>query len=432
MNPSRLLRRLRDSGPGEATDRRIVRWFWVAGITVVLGLAIDQALLVALGLLLALATFTAYCWWRFGLRAVRYQRTLGAAHAMFGDEIELSIVIENEKPLPLVWLEILDEVPERLEIRGASVEKAEGPGRFVMRSTFSVGPYERIRRRHTVVCAARGWYRFGPTTLVTGDPFGFTRRSMVASSPVELIVYPEVRPLSEFRLPSDLPMGTATPIRPLFDDPYVIEGIRPYQVGDHPRQLHWRASARAGSLQSKRYERTASPALMIALDVNTFEHFWEGFDSELLELSISVAASVGADALERGLQVGLISNALLQGSARHTRVAPGASRAQLPRLLEALAMLVGGTGVRIEQMLSAEARRLPWGSTFVVVTTRITEPLQAMLLALARKGMRPVVILCGGDDEGFRGLQGGVEVFRIDPSDVAVEEGSYAPLPLAI
>jgi uncharacterized protein (DUF58 family) len=429
MNLPGWLRRLRESGSGEATDRKLVRWFWLAGATILIGLAIDQPVLVSLGLLLGIATLAAYCWWRFGLRAVRYQRTLSAAHAAFGDEIELSIVIDNEKPLPLVWLEILDEVPERLEIRGASIEKAEGPGRFVMRSTFSVGPYERIRRRHTLVCSARGWYRFGPTTVLTGDPFGFTRRTAVMSSPVELIVYPEVRPLAEFRLPSDLPMGNASPVRPLFDDPYVVEGIRPYQVGDHPRQLHWRASARAGSLQSKRYERTASPALMIALDANTFEHFWEGFDSELLELSISVAASIGADALDRGLQVGLISNALLQGSSRHTRVAPGASRAQLPRLLEALAMLVGGTGVRIEQMLSAEARRLPWGSTFIVVTTRVTEPLQSMLVALSRRGMRPVVIVCGDREDDISRLRGRVEILRVDPH--GVEEG-YAPIPLAI
>lgn len=430
MNLSRWLRRLRDSGSGEATDRRIVRWFWLAGATVLIGLAIDQPLLLSLGLLLGIATLASYCWWRFGLRAVRYRRTLGATHASFGDEIELAIVIENEKPLPLVWLEILDEVPERLIIRGASIEKAEGPGRFIMRSTFSVGPYERIRRRHTVVCAARGWYRFGPTTILTGDPFGFSRRSAVVASPVELIVFPEVKALAEFHLPSDLPMGNANPIRPLFDDPYVVEGIRPYQAGDHPRQLHWRASARAGSLQSKRYERTASPALMVALDVNTFEHFWEGFDSELLELSISVAASVGADALERSLQVGLISNALLQGSSRHTRVAPGASRAQLPRLLEALAMLVGGTGVRIEQMLSAEARRLPWGSTFVVITTRITESLQATLIALGRRGMRPVVIVCGDREDEISSLQGRVEIFRVNPT--GVEEGGYAPIPLAV
>lgn len=429
MNLSRWVRRLRESGSGETTDRKIVRWFWLAGVTALIGLAIDQPVLVSLGLLLGIATLAAYCWWRFGLRAVRYQRTLSATHAAFGDEIELSIVIDNEKPLPLVWLEILDEVPERLEIRGASIEKAEGPGRFIMRSTFSVGPYERIRRRHTVACVARGWYRFGPTTILTGDPFGFTRRTTVVSSPAELIVYPEVRSLAEFRLPSDLPMGSANPVRPLFDDPYVVEGIRPYQVGDHPRQLHWRASARAGSLQSKHYERTASPALMIALDVDTFEHFWEGFDSELLELSISVAASVGADALERGLQVGLISNALLQGSSRHTRVAPGASRSQLARLLEALAMLVGGTGVRIEQILSAEARRLPWGSTFIIVTTRVTEPLQTTLIALSRRGMRPVVIICGDRQDNVSSLRGRVEILRVAPASM---EEAYAPLPLAI
>lgn len=430
MNLSRWLQRWRDSGSGEATDRKIVRWLWLAVGTILIGLAIDQPLLAGLGLLLGLATIGAYCWWRFGLRAVRYQRTLATSHASFGDEIELSLVVENAKPMPLVWLEIFDEVPDRLTIRGATVEKGEGPGRMTMRSTFSVGPYERIRRRHIVVCTARGWYRFGPTTIQTGDPFGFTRRHAVLPTPAELIVYPEIRPLADFRLPSDLPIGNARPIRPLFDDPFVVEGIRPYQAGDHPRQLNWRASARTGMLQSKRYERTASPAIIVALDANTFEHFWEGFDTELLELTISVAASIAADALERGRQVGLISNALPQGSASHTRVAPGASRAQLPRLLEALAMLVGGTGVRIEQVLTEESRRLPLGSTFIVVTTRITEPLQATLLALARRGSRPVVIVCGDREADAQALGGKVTIYRVNPMSEGRE--GYAPLPLAI
>ncbi len=295
-----------------------------------------------------------------------------------------------------------------------------------MRYSFSVGPYERIRRRHTVLCNARGWYRFGPTTLQTGDPFGVTKRHALVANAVDVIVYPEVRPLAEFALPSDLPIGDTVPLRPLFDDPFVVEGIRPYQAGDHPRQLHWRASARTGTLQSKRYERTASPALMIALDANTFEHFWEGFDAELLERSISVAASIAADALERGRQVGLISNALPQGSAAHTRVPAAASRGQLARVLEALAMLVGNTGVRIEQVLNDEARRLPWGSTFVVVTTRITEPLQRSLLTMARRGLRPVLVLCGDWSEGIAQLWGRIAVYRIDGG--SGEEVGYAPV----
>jgi uncharacterized protein (DUF58 family) len=422
----RLRQRWQERGSGPATDRKIVRWLWIAFATVVLALLIDQPLLAGLGLLLGLATLAAYGWWRFGLRAVKYQRTLAASHVAFGDEIALEIVVENAKPLPLVWLEIFDEVPDRLEIRGVKTETGDAPGRRVMRSSFSVGPYERIRRRHTVVCNARGWYRFGPATLQTGDPFGVTRRHALVANTVDLIVYPEVRPLADFALPSDLPIGDATPIRPLFDDPFVVEGIRPYQAGDHPRQLHWRASARTGTLQSKRYERTASPALMIALDANTFEHFWEGFDSDLLEMSVSVAASIAADALARGRQVGLISNALPQGSAAHTRVPAAASRGQLPRALEALAMLVGNTGVRIEQVITEEARRLPWGSTFVVVSTRITEPLQRSLLALARRGLRPVLILCGDWSEGLDLLQGRVAVYRIGAGSEG--EVGYAPV----
>ena len=100
----RLRQRWQARGSGPATDKRIVRWLWLAFATVVLALLIDQPLLAGLGLLLGLATLAAYGWWRFGLRAVKYQRTLAASHVAFGDEIALEIVVENAKPLPLVWL----------------------------------------------------------------------------------------------------------------------------------------------------------------------------------------------------------------------------------------------------------------------------------------------------------------------------------------
>ncbi|MEZ4495500.1 MAG: DUF58 domain-containing protein [Thermomicrobiales bacterium] len=53
------------------------------------------------------------------------------------------------------------------------------------------------------------------------------------------------------------------------------------------RQINWRASARTSDLQSKRYEKRTSPSLQVLLDANTFEHFWEGQDTSLLELAIS-------------------------------------------------------------------------------------------------------------------------------------------------
>jgi uncharacterized protein (DUF58 family) len=417
--------------PKRPGDRRVGRWLWIAAGVALLALLIEQPLLLGLALLLALAAGSAWLWWRFGLRAVRYERRLAVTHASFGDEVELELTVENAKPLPLVWLDVQDQFPDALPVRGVTLDPSTMPKRATFRTVFNVRPYERVRRHYHVTAAARGWYRFGPALLQTGDPLGLITTSEEITGATELIVYPQVRPLAAFGLPAELPLGDAKPRRPLIEDPFTVEGTRPYAAGDHPRQINWRASARIGSLQSKRYERRTTPSVQIMLDANTFEHFWEGFNPVLLEQVISLAASLAHDALERGYQVGLAANAPPVGQAHNLRIGASASRGQLARMLDGLARLVGGTGTRIERVLAEDARSLPWGTTVVVVTSNVTDGLQLGLLALSRRGARPVLIACGDTPVLANGLLGRIAAYHV-PADNAGKERADGFEPVAI
>ena len=409
-------------------DSRLKWWAGTAIGVALLALLIDQPLLLVLALLLGLAAASAWCWWRFGLSEVSFERHLSAERAAFGEEIEIELAIENAKPLPLVWLDVQDEFPEELPVLGATIEPNEKSRRVTFHTVFSAGPYERVRRRYRISCAKRGLFSFGPATLQTGDPFGFSRRADLIPGSNRLIVYPEIKTLVEFGLPAELPLGERMPIRPLVEDPFSVEGIRPYLPGDHPRRIDWRASARTGEMQTKRYERRASPSLAIFLDTNTFEHFWEGADSKLMEHAITVAASVAVYGVDRGYQVGLTANAPTAGSAEIIRIPASAQAAQLPRLLEALALLVGGTGIRIEKVIGEESARIPWGMSVVVVTPNVTDGMQLELARLARRGHRPVLIACGDEPSLAPGLAGRVHAYHLP----AGKEGSdgLAPVPL--
>ncbi len=413
-------------------DRRIGRWLWIAGGVALLAVIVDQPLLLGLALLLALVTGSAWLWQRFGLSALHYERTLSTHHASFGEAVELEITVENRKPLPLVWLDVQDQFPDALPVTGITLESALIPKRAMFRTVFDVRPYERVRRHYTVTAAARGWYRFGPVLLQTGDPLGLVKTTEEFAGSVELIVYPEVRPLASFGLPAELPLGEQKPRRPLIEDPFTVDGIRPYVAGDHPRQINWRASARTGDLQSKRYEKRTTPNVQIMLDANTFEHFWEGQDTTLLERAISLAASVAAQALDRGYQVGLAANAPIAGAGAHLRVGGGAGRGQLARILDGLARLVGGTGSRVERLIMEEIRSLPWGASLVVVTPNVTEGLQLALLAISKRGVRPVLLACGRQPPVLAdGLRGRVHAYHV-PLPLTGEEGSGAFEPAAI
>jgi uncharacterized protein (DUF58 family) len=378
-----------------------------AAALIVLALAIDQALLVALGVLLAVVVLVAWLWDRLGLRNVRYSRTLSAARAFPGDEVTLELTVENAKLLPLPWLEILDDVPAALDYVDLATEPAAKPRVVVARILFALGPYQRVRRRYRVRCTARGARHFGPARLTTGDVFGLATRTIDVPDDTILLVYPRLLPLPALGLPVAEPFGDARPRRSLVEDPLQPAGVRPYVPGDAPRLIHWRASARSSTIQTRRHERLAAPTLAVFLDVNTFEHFWEGTDPQRLELAISAAASLAAHGLNEGRQVGLFVNAPLEGGQRFVRIRPSRHPGQLPRLLEALTLLVPYTGFRIEALLNREARRLPPNATVVVVTGHPTRPLEDTLATLHRAGHALVLVTIGSqptlpDHPGFR------------------------------
>jgi len=419
----------KESSARLTSDSRIKRWAFIAVGVALVALLVDQPLLLILAFILGLAAASAYLWWRFGLSEVTFQRHLSAERVSFGDEIEIDLTISNVKPLPLVWLDVRDEFPAQLPVTGATLEPNDKPRRVTFHTVFSAGPYERVRRRYRVQCTARGIYKFGPTILQTGDPFGFATRTNALEATSSLIIYPQVKALAALGLPAELPLGDRNPVRPLIEDPFSVEGIRPYVAGDHPRRVHWRASARTGEMQTKRYERRASPSIALFLDGNTFEHFWEGSDSQLLEHAICVSASIASYGVDRGYQVGLTANAPRAGSAEIIRISASAQAAQLPRMLEALALLVGGTGVRIERVIAEEGSKIPWGMTVVVVTPNVTTGLQQELARLARRGHRPVLIACGDAPALEPGLLGKVVAYHLP----AGKEGDDAltPVPLA-
>jgi hypothetical protein len=65
-------------------------------------------------------------WNRYCLDRVEYKRRLSRDRVFFGEEIVYEIELTNRKPLPLPWLQIEDELPERVTlIKGKTMPTSE-------------------------------------------------------------------------------------------------------------------------------------------------------------------------------------------------------------------------------------------------------------------------------------------------------------------
>ena len=401
------------------------KWYYAAIAVILTGLLFRQPLLLLLGLPGLFVLLVADIWANYCMRDVRFKRELSEKRVLFGEEITLALSIENAKLLPLPWLEIEEIIPRDLHFSGSNLRMSVSSNSFLLESLFSLRWYERVTRRYSVRCTARGVHAFGPTTMRTGDIFGFQSRQEAIANRQYLLVYPMVVPLARFGLPARHPFGDYNAPRRMLEDPSRVVGVRDYMYGDDLRRVHWKASARAMQLQSKLYQPTTTYTLVLFLNVAVQLDVYYGIHPELQELAICAAASVANWALDEGLSVGLYANTTMympeigmslptgqngakeeaasiesivaeQLKRRRIHLPPSSNEEQRRRIMETLARIQSYFGTPIEDLLQAERGRLPAGATVVVVTSAISDPLLEALVRVRQSG-HAVTILFVGD-----------------------------------
>lgn len=397
---SDLLRRGRPADPDLVARRPL---YIIAGLLLLTGALTQFAPIFICGLLLLGIAITPELWYRFGLRGLVVTREMESGHASFGQIVAVPLAVENRKLLPLPMVETVDEFPEDLTVLGARLNLSTRPGSALLPRALRLWAYQRVRRRYYLRAIHRGAFVIGPTHVSVTDPFGILTREEVIDTRRALLVHPPIAPLDRFDLSPRAIFGESASRRRLLEDPLRVAGIREYAPGDDPRRVHWKATARMGALQSKLLDPSTQRTLLIALDVRTFQHAQLGYDPELAELGIAVAASVAAWAAERGYAVGLAANGLVSGVDIQTdgrqdtrspagaalqapplvRLAPSVRPEQLTLILDSLARVSLFGGQPLGPMLNEAMRTAPTGATLVYVGLESLVDVSA-LIALRR------------------------------------------------
>ncbi len=357
-----------------------------------LGLITTNGPLIGLGLILLLAGIVARAWSRNVLHRLSYQRLIPEDRAFVGERLAITLRVVNDKLLPVPWLEVRDLVPEALPLKDEHLSPSTAHQALYLSRSTHLTWYERVSWPLEFEAPARGYYRLGPARLSSGDIFGLFPVERDDEHYDSIVVYPRVYTLPELGLPSERPFGEQTGRERIFEDRSRIAGSRDYRPTDPMRRIDWKATARRQALQSRVYEPSATLHLLVALNVHTLEHAWEGYLPELLEHLLSVAGSVARHGFDAGYAVGLFANGAYPTSDRPMRVPVGRRSDQLMRILEALAVIGPLTLTPLEKVLNREAQAFPYGATLVCVTARMDEPLAASLRRIAEAGHAVVVL----------------------------------------
>lgn len=382
-------------------------WVFIALLILAIGL-IDgrNPALLALGAVMLIVLGVAKVWKNLSLIGVLYRRSFNRTHVFPDETVEMEITVSNNKRLPLTWLRFQDSLPVPPDSENV-IDRPIGNAYdvHILLNSYSMHGYEEVRRTYTLRFPKRGYYRLGPVTYQSGDIFTLYRVEREYSYYDTIVVYPEIHPLEELGLPAKEPFGDLKIRRSLFTDPIDTRGIRDYQPQDRFRDVHWKASARRGQLQTKVYDPSTGMTLGIFLNVATMPKHWMGFFPEVMERAVSVAASLASYGAEQGWGIGLYANGSFPNSDQPIRVSPGRSTDQLTYILEALAAATEFATASIEGMMLRESPNLPWIATIVLVTAVVTDEIMVALLRLQEAGRRVVLISLAEepppDDLGF-------------------------------
>jgi uncharacterized protein (DUF58 family) len=153
--------------------------------------------------------------------------------------------------------------------------------------------------RLSVPPLGRGIRAVRRTRLCSTHPLGVFAAARAVEGPEELVVYPA----PALELSARSLGGLLAELRGELPGPALEPaGLRPWVEGDAPRDVHWRASARAGKLVVRDWERAGGEGLELEIDRRT--------SAPELEQALALASAVVHWARERKEQLQLSSQGL--------------------------------------------------------------------------------------------------------------------------
>ena len=215
-------------------------------------------------------------------------------HIFAGQPVRTLVEVHNEKlTLPSFSLRV-EAVRGKNAVNAAMLET---PVYFPY-----IPKHERVQQHVPMTFPRRGIYSQEAFRIVTRFPFGFLQKARRVDLKSEALVYPSVEPTRDF---FEILPGMQGALESLAkgrgQDLYAL---RDYQPRDSSRHVHWKASARLGSLMVREFTREDDCRVVLVLDPRTSVGLAEKEANARFERAVTMCAALAWHFYER--------NAILQ------------------------------------------------------------------------------------------------------------------------
>jgi uncharacterized protein (DUF58 family) len=329
---------------------------------------------------------TAMAWARVAWRAVEVVAKFTPARTFAGEAVTLRVRVRNHKRLPLPLVRLAVWLPPGLQPdQDAGFTAIRGYHR-----RLSLGGRSEAVIDLPVRVGRRGEFWVERIEVELSDPFDLVPLRSELDPEADLLVIPRPGISIAAVVARRLPFGRPVRAARMFEERERFAGVRPYEPGDPLSRIHWRLTGHAGALQTKLFEPTRSPDVILALDLSVGEPFWDSIYPDIAEDTIGWASFIARQAIEEGWRVGMIANTHLRRGRGPLRVPAGLPKGQEAAMFAALARMPNEPTSDLAPVLRETGRTLRPGTTAVVISPNPGPNLWEQMVTLRRRGLEVV------------------------------------------
>lgn len=320
-----------------------------------------------------LAVSISFLWTWVTVRKIHFPDDVERISAYVGDEVNIGLTVQNRSILPIPFVEMECTVISSIS------------GNPLRSRILSMMPYSKKTLEDRVFCRYRGIYPLGPVRVSVSDVFGFFTWHRNVKCSGEILVYPRVVKLQNFSLKPSKSYGTVSTRKKANEDFSSVSDIRRYYPGDSFKKIHWKVSARKGSLHVKNFHMSGSGEVGIFLNM-FLSDYDDLYRTELEEKAVECTASIVYYALSKNINTGLFINS---SQIIYER---GRDLKEFKRFMEGLIKVKSSRATSFTEMVELKSRLLMSGSSIILVTPAIRWDIVDKIVLLKKMGFDVTII----------------------------------------
>jgi uncharacterized protein (DUF58 family) len=349
-----------------------------------------------------LTILLSYVWARVTVKRLDFSQRTMSEQVYVGDEVDIKTMVFNESLLPVPFVEITNCMIQEMT------------GRTPSSNVVTIAPFDSRSIFEKVKCRYRGFYTYGPVSVSLSDVFGLFSWKREVKCEGMLAVYPRVERLERFYIRPVQMYGAVSTKQKANEDYTSISDIRKYYPGDSFKKIHWKISARKGSLHVKNFEMSGNAEAFIFLNMFHGDYF-DIYRADMEEKAVECSASIAHFMLSRNINTGMYVNC------KNLVYIRGRDLNEFKKFIEELMTVKSEGYAPMEELLESRSRLLPRGSSIILVTPGLTDNLMDKIIQLRETGFDVIIVYIMVEDinaEYARVINNcGIKLYKVGLSD---------------